>query len=552
MDRDVLAEIAKREEEAYERGYDKARAKFEFVPQVSGAVMDPWIGPATRPGAEDVPRYKNMVGAPEEKPKKAQGIPDSRILTAIADCKAEIKSPAYDGKNTSGGGFWYVSINAFMEAVRVPMAKQGLVVQMDQVEEAIRAEQLFGKTQQMLWITFALQLFHKSGERLPAVRRAVPVFYNGPQAVGSAQSYALKQFYRVQFCVATGEDDDADRTQTPEGRPPVTAEMIAEAIGTMDGVAASVGTIEAVRDVYEGLTPELKDHPDVIAHGKALAKKLQGAKPAAKKAAEPESQESGKAPEDESQEAAKEPEDESQDPDDAPKKPAAKRKAPAKKAEGKTAPEDLPSQKVIDAALAQLEACEDRKQWDAVLAGMQDIVKKHPRRGPPHQDQRPAGGGACRGACGGGNEAGGAEGGRLRHTGGLLDGRRENAEPGGALPRSAGPRGDRPDERGGRRHAPARVAQGVHGQGRQGQGLPRGLGQRGPAVAAEGEGRQQARPQRRSHDQRREDAPGALAPHAGGQGALHEGSDHQAQRGLRGLREGQQVRPAPVLGQETG
>lgn len=380
MDKEVLEEIERREQAAYERGESDARAKFENVRMESFATLEPWIGPATDPHKKPTPRYKNMVGAPKEDDEAPAEFPDSRILTAIAACKAAIKSPAYDGKNTSGGrggGFWYVSINAFMEAVREPMAKQGLVVQMDQVEEEIRAEQLFGKTQTMLWVTFAIQLFHKSGERLPAVRRAVPVYYNGPQAIGSAQSYCLKQFYRVQFCVATGEEDDADRTETPEGRPPVTAEMIAEAIRTMDEIAASEGTIEAVRDVYEGLTPELKDHPDVIAHGKGLAEKLRNAKPPAeKKAAEPESQEAASEPEDQSQEPQKEPEEESQDPADAPeKKPAAKRKPAAKK---KTAEKDLPSEKVIDAALAQLEACEDRKQWDAVLAGMQDIVKAHP------------------------------------------------------------------------------------------------------------------------------------------------------------------------------
>jgi hypothetical protein len=41
-------------------------------------------------------------------------------------------------------------------------------------------------------------------------RRHVDVPRNGPQAFGAAQSYVLKQFFRAQFQIATGEADDPD------------------------------------------------------------------------------------------------------------------------------------------------------------------------------------------------------------------------------------------------------------------------------------------------------------------------------------------------------
>lgn len=47
--------------------------------------------------------------------------------------------------------------------------------------------------------------------------RTVEVLRNGAQAYGSAQSYALKQYWRGLLLIPTGDKDDADYAPTEAG-----------------------------------------------------------------------------------------------------------------------------------------------------------------------------------------------------------------------------------------------------------------------------------------------------------------------------------------------
>lgn len=132
-----------------------------------------------------------------------------QILTAVVAAKGRITKLGKNGQNLEQG-YVFASIDAFLELVNPICAETGLIVLMDEVsvEEVHR---LFGGIgQDWLWFHYEITLMHISGQFLGPFKRHVEVPRTGAQAFGSAQSYALKQFLRAQFQIATGEMDDPD------------------------------------------------------------------------------------------------------------------------------------------------------------------------------------------------------------------------------------------------------------------------------------------------------------------------------------------------------
>ena len=139
-----------------------------------------------------------------------------KIIAAIAAATGEIKPVAKDGKNTHDG-YGFASIDGFLALVNPILARNGLVVMMDEagMEDFTRK----GKYGENAWmrVSFTLTVYHASGQTMPTVTRTVEVLRNGAQAYGSAQSYVLKQFLRGLLAIPTGDQDDADLTPKDDG-----------------------------------------------------------------------------------------------------------------------------------------------------------------------------------------------------------------------------------------------------------------------------------------------------------------------------------------------
>jgi hypothetical protein len=103
---------------------------------------------------------------------------------------------------------------------------------------------------------------HESGETRPPIIRTVAVPFNGAQAFGSAQSYALKLYYRAVFQISTFDGDDPDFQAThdepaivepkravaePTIEPVINDETIAALLKLADELAAFPS-----RDVFAG------------------------------------------------------------------------------------------------------------------------------------------------------------------------------------------------------------------------------------------------------------------------------------------------------------
>jgi hypothetical protein len=125
---------------------------------------------------------------------------------------SDIKRLAKEDKNQHGG-YNFASIDDFLDLTRPLCAKHGLVVLQDEEDfEVIDA----GNNNKSLRMRFAFTL-EAGGESRGPLRRSIMVPAKmGSQAFGAGQSYALKQFLRATFQIATGEKDDIDHHDTGE------------------------------------------------------------------------------------------------------------------------------------------------------------------------------------------------------------------------------------------------------------------------------------------------------------------------------------------------
>ena len=118
------------------------------------------------------------------------------------------------GEKNSHGNYNFASIDDFLEAVRPLCAEAGLIIIQDEESfETTAGTDRNGNPRTWLLMKFSYTLAHSSGEvwdRKP-VRSIMVDASVGAQAFGAAQSYALKQFMRSLFQIATGEKgQDAD------------------------------------------------------------------------------------------------------------------------------------------------------------------------------------------------------------------------------------------------------------------------------------------------------------------------------------------------------
>lgn len=145
------------------------------------------------------------------------------ILAAIASAMGAIGKLGKENQNTFDN-YKFTSVDDFLAATSKACSDNGLVVLQDEVSrEVITKTNKQNQSTQWLLFDFTFEVFHESGDRLPAVKRSVAVPFTGAQSFGSGQSYALKQFMRSLFQIATGDQDDADHeaatTETPELKP---------------------------------------------------------------------------------------------------------------------------------------------------------------------------------------------------------------------------------------------------------------------------------------------------------------------------------------------
>ncbi len=120
------------------------------------------------------------------------------IAAAIVAVMAEIPRLNKTETNTHGN-YSFAGIDAFLDAVRPLCAKHGLII--------IQDEDSFTSADGWLTMRFAFTLAHSSGETwaVRPIRTALVNGKMGSQALGAAQSYALKMFMRSLFQISTGE-----------------------------------------------------------------------------------------------------------------------------------------------------------------------------------------------------------------------------------------------------------------------------------------------------------------------------------------------------------
>lgn len=136
------------------------------------------------------------------------------IFAAIAACAREVKVIGKTERNKFDG-YDFASIDKFLMLINPICGRNGLfpIVAQREVELYENTNAKGGKS---VWARFFydITLYHSSGQTLGPVNMMVAVPMNGAQASGSAQSYALKQFFRSTLMIPTGDKDDADLNAT--------------------------------------------------------------------------------------------------------------------------------------------------------------------------------------------------------------------------------------------------------------------------------------------------------------------------------------------------
>lgn len=136
------------------------------------------------------------------------------IAPAIAAAVGQVRKLGKADRNKFDG-YDFVSIDKFLELVNPICAANGLFpwVHTDGIE---LYENTNSKGSKSTWARFSFHvtLHHASGQSIGPATLIVAVPMNGAQASGSAQSYALKQFFRGVFMIPTGDKDDADLNPT--------------------------------------------------------------------------------------------------------------------------------------------------------------------------------------------------------------------------------------------------------------------------------------------------------------------------------------------------
>jgi len=142
------------------------------------------------------------------------------IHAAIAASAREVRVIGKSERNKFDG-YDFASIDKFLMLVNPICSRNGLFPIVSQREMELY-ENINSKGAKSVWCRFFFDvtLHHSSGDTLGPVNMMVSVPMNGAQASGSAQSYALKQFFRSTLMIPTGDKDDADLNPTEQHQMP--------------------------------------------------------------------------------------------------------------------------------------------------------------------------------------------------------------------------------------------------------------------------------------------------------------------------------------------
>ena len=165
------------------------------------------------------------------------------IFQAIAAAVAEVKILGKTDRNKFDG-YDFVSIDKFLTLVNPINAAHGLFPSVSQTNVEMY-ENTNSKGGKSTWARFYydISLHHTNGETFGPVAMMVAVPMNGAQASGSAQSYALKQFFRATYMIPTGDKDDADLNPTEAHHAP--KEITPEQFIALRDLIAEKGVSEA-------------------------------------------------------------------------------------------------------------------------------------------------------------------------------------------------------------------------------------------------------------------------------------------------------------------
>ena len=127
------------------------------------------------------------------------------IATAINEIMLKLQEPLKHDAENKFQKYTYTSIDGFLKQVHPVCAEAGLIIVPHEQSSEISPS---GKN---LTVVYQYILIHKEGDTwdFPTTKHIVVPFGNGT-AMGTAQSYALKQFMRSLFQLSTGEQDDLD------------------------------------------------------------------------------------------------------------------------------------------------------------------------------------------------------------------------------------------------------------------------------------------------------------------------------------------------------
>lgn len=191
------------------------------------------------------------------------------IHQAIAAAIGEVKKIGKTDRNKFDG-YDFASIDKFLEMVNPICAAHGLFPFITQTSVETY-ENINSKGGKSVWVrfTFDVSLFHASGQQFGPSVMMVSVPMTGAQSSGTAQSYALKQFFRALFMIPTGDKDDADLNpneqhqvappkQSRPNKTPQVAAPTGEEIEAAKVAVQGAQTLDDLVAIWDSLTGPIK------------------------------------------------------------------------------------------------------------------------------------------------------------------------------------------------------------------------------------------------------------------------------------------------------
>ena len=179
------------------------------------------------------------------------------IYEAVAAAIGEVQQLGKSEKNKFDG-YDFVSIDKFLKMVNPICFNHGLFPMPPQIDvEYYKNINKRGEESTWARFVFEIVLMHKSGESLPPTRMVIPIAVTGAQCSGSAQSYALKQYFRSLFMIPTGDKDDPDFSAT---EPHSSTEALADAWkdGIMDKLPEDATAEQIAKAFADAIAAEVK------------------------------------------------------------------------------------------------------------------------------------------------------------------------------------------------------------------------------------------------------------------------------------------------------